>query len=383
MKRLGVSLAIVAVVGLGVIWWSVWGGREGTIRPGDGPAEDFAPLAAVRIEPRPATYPPVEGPYHGISWQVHNSRYALEEARLLLPQIAALGADTVLISNPGYQEHAGSDTFKIDKAVTPSREQWREIFKIAHENGLRVALMPIILLSKPRGTEWRGVIQPSNWDDWFEQYTRFILYFAGIAAENHVEIFSVGSELVSTERYADRWEKVIAAVRQVFPGQLTYSANWDHYMVVEYWNKLDLVGMTSYYKLSSDPNPELQTLLEEWVPIKRGLLKWHAGINKPLLFTEVGWCSQEGASIEPWNYFYKQEATPAGLEEQRRCYRAFMETWRDTPQVGGIIWWEWMNVPGGPSDFNYTPKGKPAEQELRAWFKEIKEKRAKATPPGK
>ena len=89
----------------------------------------------------------------------------------------------------------------------------------------------------------------------------------------------------------------------------------------------------------------------------------------------MGWCSQEGASIEPWNYYYKQEATEGGFEEQRNCYRAFMETWSNTPQVGGIIWWEWTEGAGGREDYNYTPRGKPAERALRAWFQNIRRDR--------
>jgi hypothetical protein len=111
--------------------------------------------------------------------------------------------------------------------------------------------------------------------------------------------------------------------------------------------------------------------MKEWAPIKRNILKWQDKIDKPLLFTEAGWCSQEGTTIEPWNYYYRQEATPAGLEEQRRCYRAFMDTWKNVPQVGGVIWWEWTNSEGGSEDYNYTPKGKPAEQELREWFQSV------------
>ena len=157
----------------------------------------------------------------------------------------------------------------------------------------------------------------------------------------------------------------------------------DHYKVVEFWDELDLVGMTSYYKLSAEPNPSLESLIEAWKPIKRGLLRWQARIGKPLLFTEVGWCSQEGASIEPWNYYYKQEATKVALEEQRRCYRAFMETWCDTPEVGGVIWWEWVDSPSGPEDFNYTPKGKPAEGELRTWFKTARKQRRVTASSGR
>jgi hypothetical protein len=378
VKRLGWQLGVTMAVSGGLAWWvgcDRGESKAGAVNVGGGGEVNLGELAAgtgvAQLPARPASLPRPGPPYYGISWQVHQSQGIVEEARLMLGQIAELGADTVLISNPGYQENAASRSFRVDPAVTPSKEQWRQIFKIAHDDGLRVVLMPIILLSNPRGTEWRGVINPSSWDDWFEQYTKFVVYFARIAAENNVEVLSVGSELVSTERYTDRWRNVIREVRKVYPGKLTYSANWDHYKVVEFWDELDLVGMTSYYKLSDDPDPTMETLLGEWAPIKRGILRWQSKIGKPLLFTEVGWCSQEGTSIEPWNYYYKQEATAGGLEEQRRCYQAFMETWKNTPEVGGIIWWEWMNTPGGPEDFNYTPKGKPAERELRGWFKEM------------
>ena len=151
--------------------------------------------------------------------------------------------------------------------------------------------------------------------------------------------------------------------------------------MVEFWDELDLVGMTSYYKLSAEPNPELKTLKDEWLPIRDGILRWQRKIGRPLLFTEVGWCSQEGASIEPWNYYYKQEATRAALEEQRRCYRAFMDTWKDVPEVGGILWWEWTDGGGGRDDFNYTPKAKPAETELRNWFRTVRRRRRTVPSP--
>ncbi len=318
--------------------------------------------------------------YHGLSWQIHHSAGCVETARVVLAEIAALGADTVLISNAGYQEHAGSESFHLDPAVSPTEGQWMEIFALAREHGLRVILMPIILLSNPRGTEWRGVINPPSWDDWMEQYQEFILHFARLAARGGIEMMTVGSELVSAEKSVpvEQWRRLIREVRKVFPGKLSYSSNWDHYKVVQFWDELDVVGMTSYYKLASEPNPSLESLVAAWQPIKRGLLRWQREIGKPLLFTEVGWCSQSGAAIEPWNYYHDQRATPEGLEEQRRCYLAFIETWRDqllteNPPVGGVIWWEWPLTEGGEKDYNYTPKGKPAEQVLRSWFASVQD----------
>jgi len=368
MKIVGRLLLLVCVVATAA-WWSCSGNEDeaATVVKAD------IEMPARPIVPRPL--PPAHEAYHGLAWQIHKSKDCVRRARKQLAEIAEFGADAVLISNAGYQEHAGSEAFKIDPAVTPSEEQWLQIFKIAHESGLRVILMPIILLSDPRGTEWRGVINPPSWDDWFDQYREFVLHFARIAQTGHVEVMTVGSELISTEKYTDRWRQLIRDVRKVFSGQLSYSANWDHYKVVEFWDELDLVGMTSYYKLSAEPNPSFTSLVEAWKPIKRGILRWQKNVGKPLLFVEVGWCSQEGASIEPWNYYYKQEATGGGFEEQRNCYRAFMETWSNTPQVGGIIWWEWTEGAGGREDYNYTPRGKPAERALRAWFQSIRRDR--------
>lgn len=72
--------------------------------------------------------------------------------------------------------------------------------------------------------------------------------------------------------------------------------------------------------------------------------------------------------MAPWNYYQNQNATPAGLEEQRRLYEAFIKAWNDTPELLGVIWWEWPASPGGPGDFGYTPKNKPAQQVLRQWL---------------
>jgi len=377
--RLGIGVCAVGVA----LWWTCAGRGDGGRQPAAGSNEPVR-LADKSLEPRRPISPVKNGPYLGMSWQVHYSATAVEQAKVMFREISDLGADTVMISNPGYQEHAGSDSFKIDPVVTPSREQWLQIFDTAHSNGLRVILMPIILLSNPRGNEWRGVISPPSWDDWFEQYRKFILHFARIAEEGKVEVFMVGSELVSTEKFTDRWREVIREVRKEYHGKLSYSSNWDHYKVVEFWDDLDLVGMTSYYKLSSEPNPSMDTLMDAWKPLKRGLLRWQATVDKPLLFTEAGWCSQEGASVEAWNYYHKQTATAAGLEEQRRLYAAFIQTWRDVPQVGGAIWWEWTDTPGGTDDYNYTPRGKPAEKALRAWFADAQKRRATtSTSPAK
>jgi len=365
VKLLGLGLIVLAAAYLG---YADGRGQRPT-RAGTAPANDNHSFAADSHSFVTApTSPDSPLPYHGVAIQVSWTADGIDRYIRMIDQIAELGADTIKISTAGYQEHAGSATINLELRKCPTGEDFRKLIGYAHSRGLRVILMPVVLLSNPRGSEWRGVIQPDDWDTWFAEYLKFIRHFAKIAAKNNVEVLVVGSELISTETFTDRWEKIIAEVRNIYRGKLAYSGNWDHYKVVKFWDKLDLIGMTTYYQLADEENPPLKTLMDSWAKIKSEILEWQRDIGKPILFTEVGWCSQPGASIEAWNYYRHSSPSPEGLEEQRKCYQAFMQTWSQEPAVGGIIWWEWTDDPGGPEDYGYTPKGKPAEDLLRAWF---------------
>ncbi len=322
----------------------------------------------------PTTRIAAEMRYRGLAIQVASGYKPVDQYGPLLREIRDLGANAVLFSVAGYMEHAQSQSIYIDSRKVPSRADFHRLIHLAHENDLRTIVMPIVLLKNPRGSEWRGLIEPPDWDEWWRQYTQFVLYFTDIARDADAEALIIGSELVSTEKQTSRWTKLIADVRpRFYGGQLGYSANWDHYRPIQFWAQLDFIGMTSYYTLADQENPTVDEIVARWRPIRKDVLAWQRRIGKPILLTEVGWCSQEGAAMAPWNYYQNQHATPAGLEEQRRLYEAFIRVWNDTPELLGVIWWEWKANGGGPGDFGYTPKNKPAEQVLRNWFAELRQ----------
>jgi hypothetical protein len=233
--------------------------------------------------------------------------------------------------------------------------------------------MPIVLLENARTDEWRGKIDPTmdknTWDDWWEDYGNYILYYATLAQANKVEIFMVGSELLSTEGQADRWDALIDQVRGVYKGYLSYSANWDHYGAVRFWDKLDIIGMTSYYDLSGSKDPTLEVLTESWQKIKKDLLDWQGKQGKPLLLTEVGWPNQATAAAQPWNYY--GAADKPDPELQKRCFEAFFNAWADEPALGGYLVWEWRcgDWPTSPAeDTSYCPMDKPAMEVITKNF---------------
>ncbi len=329
-----------------------------------------APASNVPPPTSAAVIEPATLPYRGLAIQVASGYYKpLETYGPLLREAADVGANTVLLCVHGYMEHASSQSIFVDARKVPPPEDFKAIVRRGRELHLKVIIMPIVLLKNPRGSEWRGVIDPPDWEDWWQQYEEFVLFFADIAREGGADGLIVGSELVSAEKYTGKWVKLIETVRKRFwGGKLGYSANWDHYRPVEFWDQLDFIGMTSYFTLADKKSPSVQEIVDRWDPIRKDILAWQRRIGKPILMTEVGWCSQEGAGMAPWNYYQNQTATPAGLEEQRRLYEAFITVWNETPELMGVVWWEWDGSGGGPDDFGYTPKGKPAEQVLRQWF---------------
>jgi hypothetical protein len=290
----------------------------------------------------------------------------LDKYKQSMDEIAAAGCDTVSLVLDTRQENAESSHIYLDMRMTPTPAQLAELIQHAKTKGLRVILMPVVLLDDPKGNDWRGVIRPASWKEWFDNYTSVLIHFAWIAEQNHADVLSVGSELVSSEREKTEWSRCIAKVREVFHGQLTYSANWDHYTGIPFWKQLDYIGMNSYYKLGDDRNVKVEEIVSRWKDIQKDLLAFQRKIGKPILFLEIGWCSLANAADEPWDY--TQESLDADPELQKKLYEGFFQAWYKEPGLGGFVVWEWTPGDPPPGDKGYTPEGKPAEQVLRDWL---------------
>jgi len=337
-----------------------------------GAADEAADETKASATKTPMRRVPAGSQYRGMALQLHRGRDAYDHYHRLVPEIADLGANTVMFVVHGWQMHAGSLDLHVDQNRTPSDEDLGRLLDLAAVHGLRRILMPVVLLKNPRTGEWRGKIVPPghDWDAWFERYQKFVLKYARVAEKHGVEVFMVGSELIKAERHTREWRDTIAVVRNVYGGALGYSANWDHYQTkkIGFWDALDIVGMTSYYELAEGPNPKIEEIDANWRRIKKEILTFQREVDLPIMFTEIGWCSQEGAAHEGWNYYASEKATAAGQREQALLYEAFMKAWTHEPAVQGMIWWEWTASKGGPTDYGYTPKGKLAETYLRLWF---------------
>ncbi len=287
-----------------------------------------------------------------------------------LQELKALGVTHVLLVVSWYQKNVQSNEmgpreFDGNDILTLPDSKLEEVIDQAHSLGIKAVVFPILRLEERHDNDWRGVIKPQDINTWWAHYTNFVLHYARIAASKKVEIFSVGSELLSRENETQRWETLIAEVRKTFGGELIYSANWDHYEHPQFWKSLDWIGVTAYYEISKTKRPTFTQLVTSWKKIRSQLLAWKKKYPKQrFVITEVGYPSIDGATMYPWNYFLEGRVD---LREQALAYQAFIYTWKNTKQLAGAYFWAWWGD-GGPKDNSYTPRGKPAERHLKAWY---------------
>ena len=113
---------------------------------------------------------------------------------------------------------------------------------------------------------YRGEIGPgftaADWAAWFASYRPFILHYAAMAARTGCELYCVGCELGTTAVHAVQWREIVAAVREVYAGPLTYADNqveWDP-EAVTWWDAVDFIGQDVYPTLTQVVEPTVEDL---------------------------------------------------------------------------------------------------------------------------
>jgi hypothetical protein len=290
--------------------------------------------------------------------------------RPLLDEIKGLGADQVELVVAWYQDDASSTTIGEHPRYTAPLATVQQALRDARAAGLEVVLFPIVRLTHPRTPgEWRGTLQPRDRAAWFRSYGTRLEELALLAAREGASVLSVGSELSSLDGPGDRdaWQALIDRVRHQFRGPLLYSGNWDHFERVALYQLVDLAGVCAYFSLA--PPESLATdeeLTRSWRDWRAELTRFARIIKRPLVLTEVGYRSVRGAAAAPWD---EGGGTALDLDEQRRCYAAFRRIWSAAPHdlLAGVFFWNWYGW-GGTTSRGYTPRNKPASDEIRRFF---------------
>lgn len=205
-----------------------------------------------------------------------------------------------------------------------------------------------------------------DWRRWFAGYERYLLPYARQAQEAGADLFCVGRELDRTvrQREAD-WRRLIARVRVEFDGPLTYSANFDDWQAIAFWDALDFIGVSAYFPLCDRPDPPLAALEAGWdralAPLEAARRRW----GRPVLFTEAGFPSVPTAARAPW----REERMAADVWLQARCYEATFRALARRPWIEGAFFWLWERTSQPPfRDPSFAIADKPASFTLARWY---------------
>ena len=249
--------------------------------------------------------------------------------------------------------------------------------ELAKEAGLKIFVKPHIVLGtmtrndKTQGAEWRGDLMPRSEADWMKlekNYEAYILELARVSEEYDVDLFSIGTELkMFTRLRPNFWKKLIKQVRNIYSGELTYSANWDEYQYIYFWKDLDIIGIDMYFPISDQRTPSVRKTTKKWKSIAKRLKKTSEAYNRKILLAEYGYRNIPYAGKRPWTHD-KGEKVAVNNEAQSNLYEALFQAFWNEPWVAGGFAWKWFAHPKDKDNTSFTVQDKPALEVLKKWY---------------
>lgn len=298
-----------------------------------------------------------------------------------LARLRADGAGWVSLTPFGYLPDRGTPVIVPGAEGGPGEESDEAVAEAAaraRESGLRVWLKPHLWT---RGFVGELEFGAAGWPRFFERYREFILHYALLAEREGMDGLVLGHELTTAALgHPRRWRALIAEVRRVYHGTLTYGANWgEELRGVRFWDALDVVGVSLYTPLADAPTRDPARLRAGARRAVAELAEVARRAGRPALVLEAGYPPHAAAAVRPW----EERGGARDLEAQRACYEALVDALEGERWVAGLFWWKWFSDgdAGGPADRSHTPRGKPAEAVMTRGFAAWRD-RPVSPPPG-
>lgn len=273
-----------------------------------------------------------------VSCQTWGTEWQTPEMAQTLDELRSLGANSFAIHPYARIMNDGHVRFRTidDNRHISVPLDW------AQERGMSAMLIPHIAYWGSKFS-WRGAINfdtSEEWEHFFADYETWIVEMARIAEAHHAAVFCVGLEFTHAQKFTERWLQIIAAVRKVYFGKLTYGANWNEYESVKFWDALDYVGVLAYFPLSNATNPNAAELAEGWRTRCAELERFsERNGGKQILFVEIGYNENARAATEPWSF---ESGGEHAREIQERCIEAALSLTGKHRFLAGMFFWKWF-----------------------------------------
>jgi glycosyl hydrolase family 113 len=323
--------------------------------------DDRGWLAKLRaIPPRPrdsATARPLYGATFSIVNRIERSAIA-DPSRLELERLARLGYNAISLLPFAGQRGSGATSLRRFARHPASETDLAMSLAAmrAHRLGLCVMLKPHVW-NWPSGDPTQIDPGTAGWPAWFASYRKFIVHEALLARAIHADWLCIGTELTHSENRPE-WKAIIAAVRALFTGPITYAANFDAFEKTPFWNALDAIGIDAYFPLASSAHASDADLHAGAANVIARIDRLTQRFRRLTILTELGYSSAPAPWIEPWNERRQTAAAPA---DQARAFTAIFEMLAPSNSVLGFFIWKYESDPSLRESVGYLPKEKPAE----------------------
>ncbi len=250
------------------------------------------------------------------------------------------------------------------------RQALRRAVSMAHERGIRVLLVPHLWVESGG---WRAELDPGDdqaWQEWTKNYGAYLRDSARLAEETQIDLLAIGVELrswVTTPRAASMLP-LIAEVREIYKGPLTYAANWDDANDTVIWGALDAIGINGFYPLHWENDASEEQLVAGGKRVAQKLINLSERFERPVLFTEFGYTNRSNPAIEPWLWPEALEGVEVDEEAQAQAYAALLSQLAEVPFFSGyFVWRMYADIADMSQEaaWGFSPWGRPAFDILR------------------
>lgn len=309
-------------------------------------------------------------PVCGMTWGWVGTRgtWGTPEAAESMRLMADHAISWTALAYAAVQATPFSTDIPVDAEPTVSDDEIVWAIREAHSLGLQVCLKPVVNVAD--GT-WRAHIGFFDWDvpgepswsDWFASYRRFIVHAARIAEAERCAMLCIGCEMVRADGQEQHWRALVAEVREVYSGLVTYNCDKYQEYRVTWWDAVDVISSSGYYPIDG------------WEAQLDRIEAVVAASGKPFFFMEAGCPSREGSAMLPNDWALPGLPSSA---EQLRYYEEMFRAVRGRPWVQGLMLWDWparlYPEQDAAANDDYCPYGKPAAAfmaaQYRVWSKE-------------
>lgn len=297
--------------------------------------------------------------------------YGGQLTRLSLQSLTALGTNATSIVPYSYMRHPRrpSPIPVIQDAGAENDVSVVHAHQVAKERAMFTMLKPQIWINGA----WPGDVDfdtDEEWEQFFTHYHKWAIHYALIADLYQFDAYCIGTEFRhATLKKPAAWQRLIADIRKVYSGPLTYAANWgEECEQLTFWPALDFIGVNSYYPLHKEEQASPQQLQAGAERVVNKIKQLHQANQRPVWLTEVGFRS----ATAPWQHPHAEAGNRAIDEEaQAQCYEALLGAMEGEEEwLQGMFWWKWPCYLSHEESRGrgYMPLGKPAAEVVKRYF---------------